>query len=178
MQFAAGLGVQLLTPHTHEIEREGYRQNAGDRCYFCKAELVEVLTPLAAELGSGRGRDRDQRRRCPGRLPSRDPGRRRARCGDAAARVPGSPRPRSGRASRAWGLPTWDKPAAACLSSRIAYGLEVTPMRLARVERAEVALRTVAGSARCSTCTDLRVRDLGRRARIEIDPAPSRPGAR
>ena len=46
-------------------------------------------------------------------------------------------------ASRRWGLPTWDKPAAACLSSRVAYGLEITPARLARVDRAEAALRTV-----------------------------------
>ena len=44
-------------------------------------------------------------------------------------------------ASRRWGLPTWDKPAAACLSSRVAYGVEVTPHRLARVERAEAAVR-------------------------------------
>ena len=41
----------MLTPETHEMEREGYRANAGDRCYFCKAELLDVLTPLAAERG-------------------------------------------------------------------------------------------------------------------------------
>ncbi|HRD63013.1 MAG TPA: haloacid dehalogenase-like hydrolase, partial [Nocardioides sp.] len=49
--FAEGLGVELLTPATHEMERAGYRANAGDRCFFCKAELIEVLTPLAQERG-------------------------------------------------------------------------------------------------------------------------------
>ena len=49
--FAEGLGVEVLTPQTHEMEREGYRANAGDRCFFCKAELIEVLTPLAAARG-------------------------------------------------------------------------------------------------------------------------------
>jgi uncharacterized protein len=68
-------------------------------------------------------------------------------------------------ASRRWGLPTWDKPAAACLSSRVAYGVEVTPHRLARVERAEAAVRRVLGDR----VTNLRVRDLGERASVEID---------
>ena len=45
------LGVRVLTPQTHEMEREGYRANAGDRCFFCKAELLDVLVPLADELG-------------------------------------------------------------------------------------------------------------------------------
>ncbi|MEP6667104.1 MAG: HAD hydrolase-like protein, partial [Nocardioidaceae bacterium] len=49
--FAAGLGVRHLTPSTHEMDREGYRTNAGDRCYFCKAELIDVLRPLAVHLG-------------------------------------------------------------------------------------------------------------------------------
>jgi uncharacterized protein len=71
-------------------------------------------------------------------------------------------------ASRRWGLPTWDKPAAACLSSRVAYGIPVTRERLARVEHAESAARqalTDAGHA----VRDLRVRDLGDRARLEVD---------
>src|SRR5690349_10817951 len=48
--FAAGLGVRHLTPATHEGERAGYVANAGNRCYFCKAELLDVLAPLAAEI--------------------------------------------------------------------------------------------------------------------------------
>ena len=71
-------------------------------------------------------------------------------------------------ASRRWGLPTWDKPAAACLSSRVAYGVEITPARLARVDRAEAAVRTVLRAAGFDV-RDLRVRDLGDVARIEVD---------
>ncbi|NUR08015.1 MAG: hydrolase, partial [Nocardioidaceae bacterium] len=73
-------------------------------------------------------------------------------------------------ASRAWDLPTWDKPAAACLSSRVAYGVEVSPFRLARVERAEVAARTALADAGIEV-RDLRVRDLGDRASLEVDAA-------
>ena len=77
--------------------------------------------------------------------------------------------------SRRWGLPTWDKPAAACLSSRVAYGIEVTPHRLARVERAEGAVREVLADAGVAV-RDLRVRDLGgardaARASVEVDAA-------
>ncbi len=71
-------------------------------------------------------------------------------------------------ASRSWGLVTADKPAAACLSSRIAYGIAITPHRLARVEAAEAALRaTLAGSG--LLVRDVRVRDLGETARVEVD---------
>src|SRR5205807_1933367 len=63
---------------------------------------------------------------------------------------------------------TWDKPAAACLSSRIAYGVAVTPQRLARVERAELSLRAALAGAGIAV-RDLRVRDLGDRARVELD---------
>ena len=75
------------------------------------------------------------------------------------------------RASREWGLSTWDKPAAACLSSRIAYGVEISAPRLARVERAEAALREALARAGI-TVRDLRVRDLGAAgARVEVDGA-------
>jgi pyridinium-3,5-biscarboxylic acid mononucleotide sulfurtransferase len=72
--------------------------------------------------------------------------------------------------SRRWRLPTWDKPAAACLSSRIAYGIEVTTARLSRVERAELAVRRALVDAGIRT-VDLRVRDRGDRAVIEVDRA-------
>ena len=71
-------------------------------------------------------------------------------------------------ASRQWGLVTADKPAAACLSSRIAYGIAITPHRLARVESAEAGLRTALADAGLSV-RDLRVRDLGDVARVEVD---------
>jgi uncharacterized protein len=73
-------------------------------------------------------------------------------------------------ASRQWGLSTWDKPAAACLSSRIAYGVPVSRERLERVEQAEVGLRTALAAAGIAV-RDLRVRDLGDRARVEVDQA-------
>ena len=80
------LGVRHVTPETHEMDREGYRANAGDRCYFCKAELVEVLAPLAGELGIAAvatGTNADDARA--GFRPGH-PGGRRARRGDPAAR--------------------------------------------------------------------------------------------
>jgi uncharacterized protein len=71
-------------------------------------------------------------------------------------------------ASRDWALVTWDKPAAACLSSRIAYGIEVTPQRLSRVERAETSLRAALHDVGVPV-RNLRVRDVGDRARVEVD---------
>ena len=165
--FADGLGVRLLTPRTHEMDREGYRANSGERCYFCKAELVETLRPLADSLGLAHvatGTNADDA------VAGFRPGIRAA--AERGAVTPlldaGLSKDDVRRASRAWGLPTWDKPAAACLSSRIAYGIEVTPHRLARVERAEAAVRAaLAGHG--LTSADLRVRDLGGRARVELD---------
>jgi len=167
-EFAADLGVRHLTAGTREMERAGYRANAGDRCFFCKAELLDVLAPLAARLGLAAvatGTNADDAR------AGFRPGIRAA--AERGARTPlldaGLTKPQVRDASRAWGLRTADKPAAACLSSRIAYGVPITPARLARVDAAEAALRrslTEAGHA----VRDLRVRDLGEgRARVELD---------
>ncbi len=166
-RFARELGVRLLTPETHEMEREGYRRNDGDRCYHCKAELLDVLGPLAAEHGLDHvvtGTNADDV------VAGFRPGIRAA--AERSARTPladaGITKAQVRAASRAWDLPTWDKPAAACLSSRIAYGLEVTPAGLARVERAEEAVRrTLAGLGHPSR--DLRVRDLGGEGSVELD---------
>ena len=165
--FAESLGVRLLTPRTHEMERAGYRENSGQRCYFCKAELVETLRPLANSLGLthvATGTNADDA------VAGFRPGIRAA--AERGAVTPlldaGLDKDDVRRASRAWGLPTWDKPAAACLSSRIAYGIEVTPHRLARVERAEAAVRSALATHGLSSA-DLRVRDLGGRARVELD---------
>ena len=151
------------------MERAGYRANAGDRCYFCKAELLDVLAPLAAELGLATvatGTNADDA------LAGFRPGIRAAAERGAATPLldAGLTKSQIRAASRAWGLPTWDKPAAACLSSRIAFGVEVTPVRLARVERAEVALRGWL-DAHGIAAADLRVRDLGTTARVELDQA-------
>jgi len=156
-----------VTPPTYEIERDGYRANAGDRCYFCKAELVDVLSPLAAELGVATvvtGTNADDAR------AGFRPGIRAA--SERGAVTPlldaGLTKTQIRLVSRRWGLTTWDKPAAACLSSRIAYGIEVSSTRLARVERAEVALRTLLAERGLAIC-DLRVRDLGDLASVELD---------
>lgn len=163
--FAESLGVRVLTPETHEMEREGYRANGADRCYFCKAELIEVLAPLAAEQGLAHvatGTNADDA------VAGFRPGIRAAdeRGAVAPLRDAGLTKAQVRAASRRWGLPTWDKPAAACLSSRVAYGVEVTPFRLGRVERAEAAARTVLAGA---GLLNLRVRDLGDRASVEVD---------
>jgi uncharacterized protein len=164
-EFAESLGVAVLTPRTHEMEREGYRANGADRCYFCKAELVEVLAPLAAERGLAHvatGTNADDA------VAGFRPGIRAAaeRGAIAPLRDAGLSKAQIREASRRWGLPTWDKPAAACLSSRVAYGVEVTPYRLGRIERAEVACRaTLDGLG----LRNLRVRDLGDRASVEVD---------
>ena len=166
-EFCASLGVRQVTPATHEMDREGYRANAGDRCYFCKAELIEVLGPIAADLGlaavaTGTNADDAVAGFRPGIRAAAERG------ALTPLRDAGITKSQVRAASRDWGLPTWDKPAAACLSSRIAYGIEVTPRRLARVERAEAAVRAVATKAGV-TVSNLRVRDLGDTARIEVD---------
>ena len=166
--FARGLGVRHECPDTDEMAREGYRANAGDRCYFCKAELLDVLGPLAARLGIAHvatGTNADDAR------AGFRPGIRAA--AERGALTPlldaGLTKTQVRAASRAWGLSTWDKPAAACLSSRIAYGISITPARLARVDAAEAALRGALVDAGYAV-RDLRVRDLGEAgARVEVD---------
>ncbi len=166
-EFAESLGVEVITPETHEMERDGYRANAGDRCFFCKAELLDVLTPLAAERGLAHvatGTNADDA------VAGFRPGIRAAaeRGAITPLRDAGLTKDQVREASRRWGLPTWDKPAAACLSSRVAYGVEVTPHRLARVERAEAAARALLDEAGVPL-RNLRVRDLGDRASVEVD---------
>ncbi|MFD2078853.1 uncharacterized protein SAMN05421678_12246 [Actinopolymorpha cephalotaxi] len=166
-EFAQSLGVEHHTPHTDEMAREGYRANAGDRCYFCKAELVEVLGPLAERLGfthiaTGTNADDARAGFRPGIRAAAERG------AVTPLRDAGFTKEQVREASRRWGLPTWDKPAAACLSSRIAYGLAITPARLARVEQAEVALRAVLTESG-TPYRNLRVRDVGDTARIEVD---------
>ena len=149
------------------MEREGYRANDGDRCAFCKAELLDVLGPLAAEHGydavaTGTNADDARAGFRPGIAAADDRG------AVTPLRDAGLTKDQIRAASREWGLPTWDKPAAACLSSRVAYGIEITPARLARVEHAEAELRRALESAG-HTVGNLRVRDLGDDARVEVD---------
>lgn len=164
--LAASLGVRHVTPETDELSREGYVANGADRCFHCKATLLDTLRPLAAALGLAAvatGTNADDA------LAGFRPGIRAA--AERGALTPlldaGLSKADVREASRRWGLPTADKPALACLASRIAYGLQVTSAGLARVDRAERALR-----AHLGTVVDLRVRDLGGgQARVELDPA-------
>lgn len=173
--FAQQLGVRHETPATDEMSREGYRANAGNRCYFCKAELLDTLRPLADHLGIehiATGTNADDA------LAGFRPGIRAA--AERAALTPlldaGLSKAAIRAVSREWGLRTWDKPAAACLSSRVAYGIAISPARLARVEHAE-SLARAALQADGIDIVNLRVRDLGDEARIEVDLAAVRAAA-
>ena len=135
--------------------------------YFCKAELVETLQPIADEFGitaiaTGTNADDAIAGFRPGIRAAFERGAitplKDARLTKAQIR----------EASRSWGLETSDKPAAACLSSRIAYGIRITPNLLARVDRAEQAVRSRLSSYGVE---NVRVRDVGETASIEIDAA-------
>lgn len=164
--FATSLGVRHLTPETDELARDGYAANTGARCFHCKATLLDALRPLAASLGLAHvvtGTNADDA------VAGFRPGIRAAAERGAATPLldAGLTKAQVREASRRWGLATADKPALACLASRIAYGVAVTAPRLARVDRAETALHALLGEV----VTDLRVRDLGSgEARIELDP--------
>ncbi len=163
--FCAGLGVAHHTPPTNEMDVAGYRENSSQRCYFCKSVLLDTANSLAAELGfetitTGTNASDVVAGFRPGIRAAAERG----------ARTPladlGLDKSAVRAIARHWDLPVWDKPAAACMASRVAYGIEVTPARLARIERAETAVRTVLGGA----ARDLRVRDLGDVVRLEVDP--------
>jgi uncharacterized protein len=125
--------------HTRELERPEYRANPANRCYFCKDELYHHLTALARARGfnavvdGNNADDRGDYR--PGRQAAREHG----------VRSPldevGLSKEEIRSLSRDAGLPTWDVPASACLSSRIPYGDEVTEEKLHIIERAEDVLR-------------------------------------
>jgi uncharacterized protein len=166
-EFARGLGVRHLTPATDEMSRSGYAANGPDRCFHCKAELLDVLVPTAARLGIDHvatGTNADDAR------DGFRPGIRAAALAGAVTplRDAGLTKAQVRQASRAWGLVTADKPAAACLSSRVAYGIQISPARLGRIEHAESALRAEMAAAGLPV-RDLRVRDLGDRAKVEVD---------
>jgi uncharacterized protein len=160
--FAASLGVRHLTPTTRELDRAGYVANGTDRCFHCKATLVDTLRPLAHELGLAHvatGTNADDL------VAGFRPGIRAAAERGAVTPLRRLTKQQVRDASRRWGLVTADKPALACLASRIAYGLEVTPQRLSTVDRAETALRSLLAPR------DVRVRVLAdTTARVELDP--------
>ena len=151
-------GLRWSAVETHEMADAAYRVNDGDRCGRCKVALMDVLDPIAADelatvvLGVNVDDLADHR---PGQTVAADRG----------ARFPlveaGLTKADVRHHSRAMGLRTADKPAAACLASRVPYGTEVTVAVLSAVERAEGALRRLGFD-------DLRVRHLDDTARIEV----------
>lgn len=166
-RFCAALGVPHHAVPTTELDVAGYRANGPDRCYFCKSTLLETANRVADEQGftvvaTGTNASDVAAGFRPGiraaaergaRTPLADLG-----LDKSAVRV----------IAAGWRLDTAEKPAAACLASRIAYGIGITPARLARVERAEAALRRLAAE---HAVINLRVRDLGETVRLEVDAA-------
>src|SRR2546428_7462941 len=132
--------VPLVELDTHELDDPDYLANPTNRCFFCKTELWRRLVREARGRGlavvcDGTNAD-DLREHRPGYAAGR-----RAGVRSPLAEV-GMTKAEIRAASRALGLPTWDAPAAPCLSSRVAYGLAITPRRLEQVERAEAYLRS------------------------------------
>jgi uncharacterized protein len=156
--LAVEWGLRWTPVATNEMERAAYRLNDSDRCYHCKAELMDVVGPIAAEESATvvLGVNLDD-------LGDHRPGQRAA--DERGAAFPlvtaGFTKADVRAASQALGLRTWDKPAAACLASRVPYGTEVTVSLLSQVDRAEAALKRL-GFA------ELRVRHYADTARIEV----------
>ena len=138
-QLAALIGAPLREVETHEIEDENYAANPTNRCYFCKSELWNVLQRIARDenfdaICDGTNTD-DAREWRPGSQAGRE------HLVRSPLREAGLSKNEIRELSRELGLPTWDKPAMPCLSSRIPYGQPVTREALHRVGRAEVWLR-------------------------------------
>ena len=159
--LARRIGARHVVLRTFETRDENYLANAANRCYFCKTEMYTRISDFAREEGVGAvldGLNQDD-------LQDRRPGR-------AAAIERGviSPLVDAGLTkteirtlSREMGLPTWDKPALACLSSRIPHGTPISLQALSQVDRAESYLRRLGVG-------QVRVRHHGTVARIEVEP--------
>lgn len=157
--LAQSLGIPHVIIETRELDKDEFRTNPPERCYHCKKELWQKVGALAAEKGImhiadgvNAGDARDFR-----------PG---IKAGDEAGILHplaalGAIKADVRRMARELGLPNWDKPAQACLSSRFPYGSTITAERLERVEAAEKFLRD-------RGLAELRVRDHGDIARIEV----------
>jgi pyridinium-3,5-biscarboxylic acid mononucleotide sulfurtransferase len=160
--LAQRIGIRHRVIRSEEFADQNYTRNDSNRCYFCKSELYGRLEAMLRELGanvivSGANTD-DMGEYRPGLRAASEHSVRHPlqECGLSKSDV---------RAlAKAWGLPTWDKPATPCLSSRIAYGQEVTPERVRMIDQAEQWLRS-------RGLRILRVRfHAGDLARIEVPP--------
>ena len=160
-QTAHALGARLVEVDTHELELEAYTRNHPDRCFHCKEELFETLEPVR--------RDLDLEHLAYGATAD-DAGDHRPGHGSAVRRgvrfpllEAGMGKPEIRAAARQLGLPNWNKASFACLSSRIPHGTEVTIPALRRIEAAEAAIKALGFD-------QVRVRDHGEVARIEVEP--------
>ncbi len=160
MDLASGLGVRHEMVESNELERPGFAQNPTNRCYHCKSELLEIAGPAAQRLGLreillGTNLD-DLGDHRPGLDAAKERGARQpmveAQLDKAEVRM----------LSRELGLPTWDKPQLACLSSRFPYGTEITAEKLQQVDAFEDGLRALG-------FRQLRVRYHGEVARLELE---------
>ena len=160
--LARSLGARLIELSTDEVELEAYARNNPDRCFHCKEELFDKLEPVQRELGlshlayGATADDADDHRPGHGSAVRR------------GVRFPlleaGMGKSEISAAARELGLPNWNKPSFACLSSRIPHGTQVTVEVLRRIEAAEAALKALGFS-------QVRVRHHGDVARIEVDGA-------
>ena len=166
LAVARGFDLHLLEVPTNELSDPNYVANAPSRCYFCKRELWGKLVAAARERNLAIVADGTN---------ASDLGEHRPGLQAAAEYQVRSPLAEAGytkadvRAeARELGIPVWAAPAAPCLSSRIMYGLRVTPGRLRQVEAGEALLRALGIEG------DLRVRHRGDEARIEVQPSQFR----
>jgi pyridinium-3,5-biscarboxylic acid mononucleotide sulfurtransferase len=160
-EFAASLGVEHLVVNTRELDDPNYASNPTNRCYFCKSTLYSDLAKLAAERGyacvvDGANKD-DEGDYRPGRKAARELG------VVSPLSVAGVGKAEVRELAKYLRLPSWDKPALACLSSRFPYGQEITPEKLSQVARAEEFLRR-------EGFQQVRVRHHGEIARLEVGP--------
>ena len=154
-------GVPVLELDTDEMNDPRYASNPVNRCYFCKTELWGKLVPVARQRGlavvvDGTNAD-DLSDVRPGALAARE------HAVSSPLAEMGFTKSDIRALSRGRGIPTWSQPSSPCLSSRLPHGLEVTPLRLRRVEAAERALRALGVTG------NLRVRCHEQGARIELD---------
>jgi len=138
-RIAQAIGIRHETVATDELSHDGYLENQPNRCWHCKTELYERLQVLGTDLGIGHilngANTDDQGDFRPGMKAAAEHRVRSplAECGIDKAGVR--------QLALAWNLEVWDKPATPCLSSRVVYGLNITPERLARIDAAEQLLR-------------------------------------
>jgi uncharacterized protein len=161
-KLARQIGVRHVFVESHETEDERYLANPTNRCYFCKINTYDELIAYAQELGfeqmvDGTNAD-DVGDHRPGRQAAREHGIR------SPLQEVGLTKAEIRQLARELGLPNWDKPAAACLSSRVPYGTLISTETLGQVEQAENALRGLG-------FRELRVRHHDQVARIEVPPA-------